>query len=331
MTWYGTDGDEIYVEPEWMRYALNLGYTLAKSHRDKRPTLAVLSTPAESCIAGLIALAAQLALKEEIAEGNYYQFLCGLAGGTVMTTSDYPKMAFTLGRRDESLIAIRRRGPNPLIIPIKQEYCSRWTPVNADLPEQFRRVATPTEATTHFLRDAFPNADAWQNGIARRSTPLVFLGPAQGRVAFDTVYNKRCFLGIDTTDETESLGTMLGLRHGTGSQHRNAWGGAYINPRSPNAAEECKTASSSARFAIFDGPIPFLKHGNRFPKSTRLLVMSRAVPNHTTDRIAEILEAYRSDGGLETYQDGDIGTPPPLLRFYSGRPPERSEDNAPVT
>jgi len=114
---------------------------------------------------------------------------------------------------------------------------------------------------------------------------------------------------------TESLAGMLGLRGRGGTTGGHAWGGQFINPRSHAAAERCEAAVGLAKLVIFDGPLPFLKFGDHFQASSRLLVMSRAIPNDMLARVNEKLETARGSSGLVLQPSYEGDQYAPMLRF----------------
>jgi len=327
-SWVAFDGEAFFdPPPRWMPAMFSIGRILAEQHDRERPWLAVLSTPVQSSAAGMIALAAQTQTNAPIGEEvSYFEFLRQLPRGTPVRHR--PGRQWRNGFR---LIFHDFGGPEPHLcgatenpfqrIAITPSTSEKWEPVNQDLRSQFKHVNQPDASAQALMRAAIGLCPEDMARLRRESSPVVFVGPTGGTPEFHKIYNDRISLGLRGGDGRRSLAAMLGFRNSPSTPDGCAWGGTYINPLSRSAFQQCEQLAESTEIAVFDGIHPFRRFGDYFHKSTRVVVMSRAVANDVVFDLCRKLEQLRQDGALYHEMPRDMPSLPSLLLFDSARTP----------
>jgi hypothetical protein len=318
------DRKEFDPAPAWISAMFSIGRILAEQHTPDRPWLAVLSAPVKSSAAGLIALAAQAYTNDSCrGEVSYYDFLCGLPRGTPMRCRRRPRTrGFHLTYHDfggpTPLLCVASNGRRDSITPLN---CNDWEPWDRDLLKGFAYAHAPDSAATALLQAILRIRDDDAIRLRRQSTAVAFVGPTGGATEYSRAYREKIGFFLKGTEYRRSLADLLGLRDCPFTPDGQAWGGTYINPLSRSTPGKCESLAESTAIAIFDGIQPFQRFGDHFYKSSRIVVVSRAVANDTLFGFCQKLEQLRQDFGLNSELPVDMPNLPNLLLFDSVRRP----------
>jgi hypothetical protein len=315
--------------------ALALGFQSREDSLPGEPFFGLISTPSESCMAGFIALGAELRGlslngpgSRSIDSARYFRFLWGLKNGTVLRWSKHPHRKYVLApdsRRnsERTLIARRLNVGYGQRIWIKQPTCLEWRP-EGEVPRDaggYDALTVPPEATA--LRSLLLPGQAISDGRLRlNSDEVVLVGPAGGVPAFRHVYEEHCSIGSGAS--LVPLSELLGLRGWAGTENTHAWRGVLINALSPKAVTDAKKAARHAVLAVFDGAWPFLKLGDYFRRSDRVVVVNRILSNSMLERLCGKLYQDQHDGHT-IVERGSTWLPdlPPAIQAFRARPRRR--------
>jgi hypothetical protein len=185
----------------------------------------------------------------------------------------------------------------------------------------FAYAHAPDSAATALLQAILRIRDDDAIRLRRQSTAVAFVGPTGGATEYSRAYREKIGFFLKGTEYRRSLADLLGLRDCPFTPDGQAWGGTYINPLSRSTPGKCESLAESTAIAIFDGIQPFQRFGDHFYKSSRIVVVSRAVANDTLFGFCQKLEQLRQDFGLNSELPVDMPNLPNLLLFDSVRRP----------
>lgn len=338
--WSVRDREARYPTPPlWVTKALDLGFRSRAESSTDNPFFGLISTPCDSCMAGLIALGAvlrALSLRQPgsraVDRTSYFDYLRALRVGTVLRSRDHPRRKYALlqgatrnGDRPEFLRARRLNIGHEQVVLISELNCLNWWP-EEDVPEAaggYDGMWLPSEAAT--LRSLLPAGEEIRDDRLRLNCDdVVLVGPPGGAPAFRSVYEEHCSIAADNMDSFVPLSHLLGFRGWSLASGRRAWRGVYINALSPEAVAESKAAAHQAVLAVFDGAAPFLKLGDYFCRSDRIVVASRSLSNSLLERFCSKLYQDQHDSGAVAENGSTwLADLPPAIQAYRSRPPRR--------
>jgi hypothetical protein len=206
--------------------------------------------------------------------------------------------------------------------PIDESNCLNWRP-EGEVPEDaggYDALSLPPEAAT--LRALLPPGEVIPDDpLHLNYDEVVLIGPPGGVPAFRTVYEEHCSIGADDGSSPQPLSQLLGLRGWARTEGAHAWRGVFINALSPQAVAESKKAAQRAALAVFDGAAPFLKLGDYFRRSDRVLVASRSLSNSLLERLCSKLYQDQHDGD-SIVENGTtwLSDLPPAIQAFRARP-----------
>jgi hypothetical protein len=319
--------------------ALDLGFRSRAEFSADEPFFGLISTPCESCMAGLIVLGAELralSLGQPDARGvdgkRYFNYLRSLKGGTVLRSRDHPRRKYAIER------GAGRNGVGPGFLPVRrlnirheqlvlisEQTCLSWWP-EADIPASaggYDGMGVPPEAAT--LRSLLPAGEQIPDERLRLNCDeVVLIGPPGGAPAFRSVYDEHCSIGAGDSTSFVPLAQLLGLRGWAATSSEHAWRGVYINALSPDAVADSKKAARRAVLAVFDGAAPFLKFGDYFCRCDRIVVANRCLSNSLLERFCgKLYQDQHDTGAVAENGSAWLSGLPPAIQAYRSRPPKR--------
>jgi len=287
--------------PDWFRWGVRFGQQLSISRSSLESGLILLTTPCESPLLGTLALGMLSHLLEmqsdNVEQEQHFESLFQMPSGTLVKRKAENKSRARVYKllsnrcREDGIKMKMVKGPKKFkdcVITLSPQ--AALTYVLEDEEETCKdRVHSlspyPGAALMELISSTIPDSQTWRNNLDQ----ILISGPTGGNSS-----PKKQLAGtslVNCEGEGLELHEMLAVKEWKSSKVHGPYYSRFLN--SSAAKAEFPEVARKARFVLFNSIDSYLRYTDKFSTQLQVVVCSRDVDSHKTERLYAKLYAYR--------------------------------------
>ena len=297
------NSDNAIAAPNWFTWGLHFGQQLAVNRSALESGLVLVTAPCESALLGAISLGTLSHLLEIQSHNHgpeqHFESLFQMPVGTLVkrkaqtNTHTRPRVYRLLANRSrENGIKMKMvKGPQKFkdcIITLTPAKALSYVPQDEDVttPELVHSLSPfPGAAFLEQISSTIPNSQTWRNNLDQ----ILISGPTAGNSS-----PKKQFIETSlVNEEGEQLGLheMLAVKEWKSDKTHGPCYSRFLNSSVTKA--EFPAVAEKANFVYYNAVDSYLRFTDRFSTQLQVLVCSRDIDSHKTERLLHKLYTFR--------------------------------------